>query len=525
MPPLDRRRFLVTTGAAALATSGLGGLLFSRAARAEIGATLIVALPGGPVRWDPLTADARDPWVQSIWNAVLGAYLERGPDLALQPGLFESWDWSNDAGTEARLVLRPGLRWHDGRPLGPKDVIWNLKRAVKAEKNSPQDYWTNIKEFAVADRAVVLRLGRHAPDLFDRFAFRAVFPLPPHLRKKKKSARSFAKAPVGAGPYRVERPNKREKKSDGGDVLRLRAVRDHWAGPPAFERVDIRFMPDPDDRAAALESGEVHVAAGLPAAEMTRIADAAGIATVSDSIAEMAVVQLNDIHPMTDPKVRRAANLAIHRTALVERLLGGQGAPLAGLELPGALAHDPDLTAPYEPERAVWLLAQAGYSTVRPARLALQTTRGHRPGDFETAQAIAGMWQRVGIAAEIEVLDAARIAKLAAWDRLAPACLRVWDNATGDPNNGTGALLWGGSPDSIWDSDELDDRLVPLMRQRADPATRRDGWRALGRDIAGQALVLPLYQYKQGIAFRRGLALAPHGAGWILPQLIGREDS
>ena len=40
-------------------------------------------------------------------------------------------------------------------------------------------------------------------------------------------------------------------------------------------------------------------------------------------------------------------------------------------------------------------------------KFTVQTTRGYLPKDYETVQAIVGMWRKVGIDAEIEVYDIA----------------------------------------------------------------------------------------------------------------------
>lgn len=518
---MDRRRFLARTGAATLFGLGLAGVAV-RPGRAERGDDLIIAWPAMPPAWDPTVGTAAlDPLAQSIWKSVFGNYIDRGPDLELRPGLIDAWGWSADR-ARVHLALRPGARWHDGRPVTPEDIVWNLKRAAAPRTGNPfQEVWARLDNFEIDGQTIRAEARQYVPDLFARLAFQAAYPLPPHYLDKA-GKKGFARAPIGAGPYRVDRIE--PAGGNGPGLIRLVASETHWAGRPAFRTVVFRILPDPAARAAAYERGDADIAVGLDIADLERLKALPGTVAATRPVTEIALIQLNDIGPMKDPNIRRAAHHAIFKRAIVDRLLKGYGAPIDTLEPPGSAGYDADIRVDYDPELAVELLSRSGYSVDRPVRFTLQTTRGHRPMDFETAQAIAAMWHNVGIEASVEVVSASQIAALAARDRLAPACFRVWDNASGAPALGTGALLWGPSPHSVWDTPGLDERLEALLWREADDHRRRAGWKALARHIAEQAFALPLYQYSARVVHRRELEVTPHRAGWILPHRIGRRD-
>jgi len=132
-----------------------------------------------------------------------------------------------------------------------------------------------------------------------------------------------------------------------------------------------------------------------------------------------------------------------------------------------------------------------------------------------------GMWRKVGIEAEIEVYEIAKHFELRASDTLAPAAFYNWGNSIGDPSTSTGFAMFGPSPHSTWDTDDLDAKIGPLWAEQ-DEETRINGWRDVDKYIAENAYVIPLLQYVQPVVHREGLKFTPHVANFILPQLVSK---
>ncbi|MCZ6789424.1 MAG: ABC transporter substrate-binding protein, partial [Chloroflexi bacterium] len=106
-------------------------------------------------------------------------------------------------------------------------------------------------------------------------------------------------------------------------------------------------------------------------------------------------------------KVRLAMGLAIDRDKLVQELLRGEGSPLSmwGWASPyrgpsGDLRANPDWKWEYDPERARQLLTEAGYGDGFEVELT-PSIRG-APAEVEACEAIADMWQDVGITARLQ---------------------------------------------------------------------------------------------------------------------------
>ncbi len=104
-------------------------------------------------------------------------------------------------------------------------------------------------------------------------------------------------------------------------------------------------------------------------------------------------------------------------------------------------------------------------------------------------------------------------------DQLAPAAFYNWGNAVGDPTTSTGFAMFGPSPHSVWDGQEMFDMILPLWGE-ADEEKRIEGWKAVDRKIAEDALVIPLLQYVQPILHSRAVKVTPHASGALLPYLM-----
>ena len=335
----------------------------------------------------------------------------------------------------------------------------------------------------------------------------------PKAYYEKVGAEGFEAAPIGTGPYMVE-------KFERNAFVRLKANANYWGGKPDFDTVTIKFVPDAAARVAEVESGNSHVTLEMPYEEYDRL-KGGPLAGVATPISDIGMIFLNDIDVMLDPNVRKAAAMSIDKQAIIDRLLSGYGVKIDTLQTPEYEAYDPSITVPYDPEGAAKLLEASGYSVDKPVKFKIQTTKGFKPKDYEMVQAIVGLWRKVGIEAEIEVYEIAKHYELRAADQLAPAAFYNWGNSVGDPTTSTGFAMFGPSPHSVWDGQDLIDMIGPLWGE-ADEAKRIAGWKAVDKYIAENALVIPLLQYVQPILHAPGVVVTPHASGALLPHLMKR---
>ena len=504
---LSRRSLLQ----ASAATVALG---FAKPVLAQAIDELVIAYNVNLPSWDPTVGpSAVNPTIQGLYQAVFDQYILQQPDLSPAPGLLTAWGWSDDR-KQVWMDVREGVKWHDGSPFTAEDVAWSLARVAKPETGSPiQFVWGTLENHRVEGNRVIADVKQFDPTIFKWMYFLTGYVLPKAYYEKV-GPEGFEAAPIGTGPYMVE-------KFERNAFVRLKANPDYWGGKPDFDTVTIKFVTDAASRVAEVESGNSHVTLEMPYEEFDRLKGKAGMAGVAKPISDIGMIFFNDIEVMLDPNVRKAAVMAVDKQAIIDRLLSGYGVAIDTLDTPDYDAFDPSIKTPYDPEGAKALLAASGYGPDKPVKFKIQTTRGFKPKDYEMVQAIVGLWRRVGIEAEIEVYEIAKHFELRAADQLAPAAFYNWGNSVGDPTTSTGFAMYGPSPHSVWDGQDVIDMINPLWGE-PDEAKRIEGWKGVSRHIAENALVLPLLQYVQPILHDARVVVVPHASGALLPQLMRR---
>ncbi len=503
------RRDLMKHGAAGAALLTAAGVPFRAFAQ---GSELTIAYNVNLPSFDPTVGpSAVNPTIQGIYQSVFDQYIAQAPDLKLKPGLLTEWGWNDDR-SKIVIKVREGATWHDGSPVTPADVVWSLQRAGDEKTGNPiQFVWGKIGNFSVDGNTITGDVKAFEPTIFKWMGFLTGYVLPKDYYMKV-GPEGFEKAPIGSGPYKVV-------EFEQNAFLKLEAHDAYWGGAPAYKSVVIKFVPDAASRVAEIDSGQSQVVFDIPYEEFDRLKVKPGLKGIAKPISDIAMIFINDVEPMTDKNVRLAACYSIDKQLLIDKLLNGYGVKIDTLQTPEYDAYDPTIKVPYDPQKAAELLKASGYSTDNPVKFKIQTTRGFKPKDYEMIQAIVGMWRKVGIEAEIEVYEIAKHYELRAADKLAPAAFYNWGNSIGDPSTSTGFAMFGPSPHSVWDGQDLIDMIGPLWGE-PDEAKRIAGYKAVDRHIAEEGEVIPLLQYVQPIVFADTVDVTASASGAVQPYLM-----
>jgi peptide/nickel transport system substrate-binding protein len=505
---LTRRSAVQLAGAqAALAALGVPAWAQSRDA-------ITIAFPTDVPTWDP---NARVlAGVQSLYKAVFDSPLTQAPDLAPRPHLVKAWRHRDAASLELEVELRDDAAFHNGDKVTAEDFRYTFDERPKqpapegGRKLDTGFIWRKVKSVEVlSPTRAVMHFSEVMPSAVTWLYFLASFVVPKAYIEKVGVA-GFAGKPIGSGPYRLVEYQQ-------GARMVLEAFDKYWGGAPKLKRVTVEIVQDASARVAAIDARRVDLAIDLPIREIARLSTTPGIVGRIDPISDILIIEVNHTGEFQREEVRLAAHYAIDKGAISKAFYGGKALPIAVPAAHGTAGYPKRFEFKHDEARAKALLAEAGFSPAKPAKIGFYTSKGVFPNDFEVAQAIAQMWKRVGIEANLEVMEMPKYQELLRAGKLPEATMYQWGNATGDPEMYGGYLLDPKSIFSSYKSADLGERVSKLLVE-TDQAKREAGYRDLHVYAVEKGYSIPLFQGIKTVAYQNKLEFTPYANGWTLPQ-------
>ena len=314
------------------------------------------------------------------------------------PSLATGWDMGSD-GRSYRFRLRRGVRFHDGSPFGPADVVRAWETALREPRTSVRHPWMlDLIEGAdaLAPGSQTHLAGVRARD-DSTLEVRLVRPLSlfPRLIAEPQAfigaASSDDARPVGTGPWRWL-----SGRAIGDTILVIRHDA-YWGIRPRMDSVMIRVIPD-SLLVRAFVAGQVDCTADMT--RETRTALAAWSDVRLTRMGPMGLVRIVfNLHkpPLQDVRVRRALGLALDRQRLARETAAGPVIVANGPLPPGVLGADSTRPGiPYDPEGARRLLAETGLAFYGPFRMVLPD---NETPEFSSnfSSLLQSYWRAVGL--------------------------------------------------------------------------------------------------------------------------------
>jgi peptide/nickel transport system substrate-binding protein len=321
--------------------------------------------------------------------------LHKTPKLEYEPSLATEWRALDDSTWEFKL--RQGVKFHNGDAFSAEDVKFTFERVLNPATKSPQ--YGNIraiKEVKIIDAYTVqLITDKPFPLLLERLVF---FPIIPKQYFEKVGPQAFAdNAPVGTGPYKFV-----EWKRD--QYLKLERFEGHWRGPAPIKTFIIRVIPETSTQVAELKTGGVDMVRNLAPDLIPDLKANPNTYVSTAPILRTHYVQLDMREAPFDKKeARQAANYAIDRQAIVDRLMGGLGKVVPTVINPMAFGFDPTVEGyGYDVKKAKELLKQAGYPKGVDITLHVGASAAF---NRQIAEALAEMLSEVGLRSNLKIWD------------------------------------------------------------------------------------------------------------------------
>ena len=280
----------------------------------------------------------------------------------LLPWLAKSFERSTD-GLTYTFQLRDGVEWHDGKPFTADDVAFTFGYYATLQLpftvvGQPQ----NVAEVkASGDTTVEVRLERPAVT-FPVLVAGAVPIVPRHIWESVRDPLAVAdpKLLVGTGAYLLD------SYSSADGTYKFSANDDYFLGRPFVQGIE---FPPVGDELTALQAGDIDAGqtpnngARDDVLAPLRADDSLGVIEDKAGFAYPLYFNAANGGPLADVRFRQAFAHAVDRNDIVERLVGGNGAPGS----PGFVPPDHPFFSdpeqyPYDIDEANRLLDDAGFT-------------------------------------------------------------------------------------------------------------------------------------------------------------------
>jgi ABC-type transport system substrate-binding protein len=253
--------------------------------------------------------------------------VEEAPD-AVEDGTF---------GMHFRFQLHEGVTFHNGAEMTASDVVASYERI----QNSPlagQVYDSLLDIQADGDYTVDIYVQIPDAAAIRELGGLSIYPEETATLPARAMDPRQGNTPVGSGPFELA-------EFESEQFARFTRFDDYWFdtelkaddwydGPsefpngPVVDEVDIAFIPDDSTRSAALQEGELDMAYGLSASNLTDYSQAEGFRTAATDGAGYTFLQFPvNSEPWDDKRMRQAVNHLIPRQQISEDIFQGWESP------------------------------------------------------------------------------------------------------------------------------------------------------------------------------------------------------
>jgi peptide/nickel transport system substrate-binding protein len=332
-----------------LILAALAMLAGCRSAQRDPG-TVVFLIESSPANLDPRIGT--DGQSEHIDEVLFDGLVARDASFHFTPALAERWEQPNPL----TLVfhLRAGVRFHDGRALSSRDVLWTINSMLSGAVISPKaaSYAAVGTMEAPDPRTVVFHL-KHADNfLLTNLSTGAIGIVP------EGSGRDFWQHPVGTGPFRFV-----SQQIDQDVVVERNPL--SWSALPRIERVRFAVVPDAITESLELEKGSGDVAINsLPMDSLPILAARPNLKIEQGAGTQIQYLGFNLRDPLLkDVRVRQAIACAIDRKLIIKTLMLNHAQPAESMLPPSHWAWTGEVARyDYDPARAERLLDEAGHA-------------------------------------------------------------------------------------------------------------------------------------------------------------------
>jgi peptide/nickel transport system substrate-binding protein len=372
------------------------------------------------------------------------------------------------------FTLRNGVKLHSGGTLTADDVVFTFTRlmttgAINGQTSPRKDLLGPLKSVEKRDDTTVrFVLDKPWPVLPAMLTFQEVIP---KAFAEKVGAAGLATQEDGTGPFRLLQWRR-------GEQFVLERFPGYFGGGAAcIDHLIVKLIPENASRVAALLSGDVDIINELPVDAIRQVEANPNTKVTAVNGTRTFFVSLNNTRPpFNDARVRQAANYALDKQVIIEKILRGRAAALNGVMSPDAFGFNAALPPyGYDIAKAKALLAAAGHED------GIDVTLDTDGAGKDMAEAIAALLTQAGIRTKVAVGESTQMRArwLGKGPREGDMWLSSWGNGSLDPIDiFNPTLRTGGSGNSAGYSNSEVDIVLDAASAETDPEKRVDEYKA-----------------------------------------------
>ena len=313
--------------------------------------TLTFLLESNPANLDPRFAT--DAASQHLDGLLFSSLLVRDDQMNLHGDLAESWQTPNPL--TYIFHLRPGVRFHDGRPLTSADVKSTFDYILDPANHSPKrGAFRMVTGIEAPDATTVIF---HLKEPYASFTTNLVRPAVGIVPRDARA--DFARHPSGSGPFRFVSQSQDDevilernpdyyalRRTNSEAVLRPASAAENKLPVASFSRVRFRVVPDAIVRALELRKGSADLeVSSLTPDIIPVLAKQRTLAVTQRPGTNFTYLGINLEDPILKRReVRQALAFATDRESLIRYLLHGQAQVANGILPPSHWAYEPSVT-------------------------------------------------------------------------------------------------------------------------------------------------------------------------------------
>lgn len=442
-----------------------------------------------------------------------------------------TWVVNQDGTMVTTWKLRPNVRWHDGTPFHPDDLIFGWKVSVHPDvPYSPRRVADAIERIEAPDAQTAAIHWKRPYPFADRLELPDLYALPRHILQRtfEEDPKALQTLPywnrefIGLGPYKM-------KEWMPGSHMILEANPEYHLGKPKVDTQTHKFIDDDNTMLANVLAGEIDIivpASTVRPEQQQTIRDqweSAGQGQiVPNLVGRFRHVGIALRNPtLQDVRLRQALLYGLDREGIAEAVVLDPNRKIDSWILPSMeryqRAKSRIQTYNYDPTRAAQLLEEAGY---RGAPTAVTVSAGERlrveyrssgPGGLKEMSLSCANWRSLGILCD-ETPTTGPLGQDAEWR----ATFQWFDGTAGPASMGfigrrlhssqipTAETRWQGSNDGAIRDLEAD-RLVDLFNRSVSTIEQERIEIDLASLVSRQLYVYPLYSEVTVMVIRKGI--------------------